>query len=84
MLKRAESLKVEIRCDLVYILETALVAEWHGSVYLKACVLILFILRRGIHLDGVMCLRRPGLVFFRAAVICPIVHFDELFLLSFS
>lgn len=37
LLKRAESLKVEIRCDLVHFRKTAPVAEWHGSVFKGMC-----------------------------------------------
>lgn len=38
--------------------------------------------KKGTHLDEVLCVVLPDLVFFCAAVICPMVYFDELFLLS--
>lgn len=57
-------------------------AEGRGIVHFLLYVFVLFILKKGTHLDEVLCVVLPGLVFFRAIVICYMVYFDELFLLS--
>lgn len=68
----------------VHFRKAVLVAERRGNMYFVVYAFMLFILRKGHSPWWSSVHDAPGLVFFRAAVTCPMAHFDELCLLSFS